>query len=354
MTAQQTLDDAKDAYNYLFQRNSAEQVDAAKLALAQAQQSLERAQKAFDAVQNKEKDDLDYIKAQSNLSTAQATLYRAQWALDWLTKPPTQADIDQAQAAVTIAEVDLKDAQDKWNFLSEGTGIEPNDLLVATARVQAAETTVNNLYIIAPFDGDILAVKNLPGDLVSSSSEAIVIVNRSQLLVDAPVDEGDISRVAPGQSVSITMDILPEETMTGKVSWIDPIGANSSGVVQYNVRIIFDQVDTRILMGATAYVTIQISQPEDQTAVPVSAVQSDDQGEYVMRMRSDGTLERIDVISGLIVDDRVLATGELASGDQVQLITTTASSSSNQFGGIMDMGGGGVVVNEDRGGPPNQ
>ena len=63
-------------------------------------------------------------------------------------------------------------------FPYEGTGIEPNDLLVATAGCRLLETTVNNLYIIAPLDaGDILAVKNLPGDLASSSSEAIVIVN---------------------------------------------------------------------------------------------------------------------------------------------------------------------------------
>ena len=127
---------------------------------------------------------------------------------------------------------------------------------------------------------------------------------------------------------------------TGKVSYIDPIGVSSSGVVNYTVRIELDEPDPQIYIGATATVIITTSNPQDKLFVAVSAVLNDAQGEYVMRVKNDGSAERVDVVTGDISNETVFITGDLAKGDQVQLFTANTSETTTEqnrgglFGGM--------------------
>jgi len=116
-------------------------------------------------------------------------------------------------------------------------------------------------------------------------------------------------------------------------------------VVNYTVRVELDKADPSILIGATASVTIQISDAQTTLFVPVAAVQSDAQGEYVIRITNNGQ-ERVSVVSGQIVDQTVVVKGDLKAGDVVQLFTSTSSTSStgntNRDGGFIP-GGGGMI-----------
>ena len=102
----------------------------------------------------------------------------------------------------------------------------------------------------------------------------------------------------------------------------------------------------QILIGQTANVSIQTSEPHTVLYVPVTAVQSDAQGEYVIRVKADGTQERVTVISGTITDNLVVVVGDLQANDQVILYSSTSSTSStnqsgNDRGGFMIGAGGG-------------
>jgi multidrug efflux pump subunit AcrA (membrane-fusion protein) len=70
--------------------------------------------------------------------------------------------------------------------------------------------------------------------------------------------------------------------------------------------------------------------------VPVNAVQFDNQGEFVNRVRADGTTERVDVVSGQTEDEWVIVTGSLQPGDTVQVKApepTTPGGRGGPFGG---------------------
>jgi HlyD family secretion protein/macrolide-specific efflux system membrane fusion protein len=78
--------------------------------------------------------------------------------------------------------------------------------------------------------------------------------------------------------------------------------------------------------------------------IPVTAVQSDAQGEYVVRVKSDGSQERVTVVSGTITDNLVVVVGDLQAKDKVLLYSSTSSTSSqtsNNRGGFLLGGGGG-------------
>jgi multidrug efflux system membrane fusion protein len=60
-------------------------------------------------------------------------------------------------------------------------------------------------------------------------------------------------------------------------------------------------------------------------AVPITAIQNDDKGEYVWLIKEDGSTTRVDVVGGSIVGDLVTVTGDLKEGDRI----STAQSSGN-------------------------
>jgi HlyD family secretion protein len=159
----------------------------------------------------------------------------------------------------------------------------------------------------------------------------VALANRSLLRVDAQVDETDIGQIKVGNPVTLTLDALPDVTLTGKVTWINGGGATVQGLVKYTVRIDINGNDPRVLIGMTANVAIITNMQVGVLAVPLDAVQLDQAGEYVNRVK-DGVVERVKVTSGQIDGDLVVVVGTLKVGDLVQIIPPKASGAS-MFGG---------------------
>jgi len=271
----------------------------------------------------------------------------AQKQLNYYKSTPNSLDSETITADMDLAKAKLDDAQRAYDKLKDGTNTDA--ITSAQAKVDAAQATVDSLKIIAPFDGEVVVIYPRVGDLVNTNTEAAILVNRTSLFVDVSVDETTISAVKIGNPVTVTFDALPNLTITGKVTFINPVGVVSSGVVNYTVRVELDKTDPQILIGQTANVSIQTSAPHTVLYVPVSAVQSDAQGEYVMRVKQDGTQERVTVVSGTITDELVTVAGDLQANDQVLLYSST--SSTNQSSQTTNRGGGFLI---NSGGGPGQ
>lgn len=208
----------------------------------------------------------------------------------------------------------------------------PEDLSAAQARVDSIQSSMDSQSIIAPFDGEVLAIKQIPGDVVSSGAPALLLADRSDLYVDTQVDESDIARIKVGQPALITLDTLPGTTLNGTVSFINPVGELTSGLIKYSVRVELAPVDAPLLLGATADITIQVDASQDKLAVPAAAVQSDKSGEYVVIINSDQSTRRVPVESGALSGDVVVVSGDLKAGERVQSDYKSGLSMPNPFG----------------------
>jgi multidrug efflux pump subunit AcrA (membrane-fusion protein) len=209
----------------------------------------------------------------------------------------------------------------------------PDDLAAAQVKVQSAQAEVNSLTLTAPYSGEVTNVGYLPGDSVNQSTAAVVLVDRSKLYVDLQIDESHVVKLSPGDKATITLEAMPNLALTGSVSYINPVGTSNQGVVYYDVRVVLNQSDPTILIGATADVIIQAGQPQEVLTIPVSAVGSDTQSEYVYVIDSGGNSQQVTVISGQILpDDTVIVSGNLKAGDTVGLLPSSSTGTSN-FGG---------------------
>jgi multidrug efflux pump subunit AcrA (membrane-fusion protein) len=149
------------------------------------------------------------------------------------------------------------------------------------------------------------------------------------------VDESDVANVKLGNQAEVTLDAVAGVTFTGEVSAINPVGEVVSGLVKYKVRVDLDKVEgeTFLPLGTTANVIIQTKAASATLAVPISAIQNDSNGEYVWVIQTDGSSARVDVVSGSIVGDVVVITGDLKEGDRLQLDNTSSFDAPNPLKG---------------------
>lgn len=330
-TAQNNLD-ALDYHRAsdVYIKNLQAQILVAQKTLTLATRRYKEVQHHFDGDAQKTQAILDMTNAQMNLNSLQATL-------NWVTASATQADYDSAKAKLDVARAALEDARRNRDNVKNGA--DPLKLAAAQAKVTAAQATVNTMYIIAPFDGEVISVQAGAGNSVNSADSAVELVDRETLKVETLVDETNISSVSVGNPAEISMDSLPGVVLTGKVGRIKRIGTVVNGLVKYTVVILIDPTDKPVLFGATVNVTITTGEPHSMLAVPVGAVLSDSKGEYVLRTTADGNSERIDIQSGDLSGNLVTitTTGNLKEGDQIEIGSGTTNNNNNNNPG----GGGG-------------
>jgi len=296
--------------------------------LAQTVIDLRTAQEAYD----KAEDYLHYLQTSKKVPQTETRVHTETKSNSWiytyktkLYKGPAPEDwIIEAENDLALKKAELQDAQHTYDRLKDGPNAQ--DVAAAQAKVEAAQATVDSMRVIAPFDGQVLYIESLPGDVVEAVTSAIDIANLDHLYIETQVDESDIANVAAGDPITATLDAVNGLQLTGQVAAVDPVGQEDSGLVKYTVLVEVDPVteDVFLPLGATANVTIQLGPATAALAVPTALVQHDAKGDYVLVVQSDGSTIRVDVVTATIDGDLVLVTGDLKAGDT---LTTTAGGS---------------------------
>ena len=123
--------------------------------------------------------------------------------------------------------------------------------------VKEAQVAVENMRIIAPFDGTVLKKNADVGEIVaplagaaSSKAAVVTIADMSSLEVEADVSEANITRVSPEQSCEIPSMPIRTASYPGYVNKIVPTADRAKATVM--VKIKFKEYDKRVLpdMGA--------------------------------------------------------------------------------------------------------
>ena len=312
-----------------------ENVKASSTDLAQATIDLKDAQEAYDKAASY----LKYLQNSKKVPQSETKLFletkRNSWMYVYKTKtfkgPAPEDWIVEAQNDMALKKGQLDDAQRTYDRLQAGPSSQ--DVVAAQAKVDAAQATVDSMSVIAPFDGEVLYVTSQPGDVVDTGASAINVADLDHLYVEAQVDESDVANVNVGQKADITLDALAGSTLAGQVTQVNPVGEDVSGLVKYTVRIDLDKVadQTFVPLGTTANIVIHVKDATASLAVPISAVQNDSKGEYVMVVQSDGSAKRVDIVSGTIVGDLVAVTGDLKAGQHIQIDQSSSFNAPNPF-----------------------
>ena len=207
---------------------------------------------------------------------------------------------------------------------SSASGILPSG--VADGTKDQAKAHVSDATITAPMSGTVIGTPLKAGQTISTgiSTQMIIatIADLSDLEIYLTVDETDIGSIKQGAKVEFTVDSKPGETFTGYVSEIAKgtkgnMGATSNSVVYYTVKVqIPENISNNFLPSMTARATIFGEDIKNTLVVPLTAVRTDKQGEYVYVIK-DGQPVRTAVSTGVTGDTNVQILKGLSEGDEI-------------------------------------
>jgi len=167
------------------------------------------------------------------------------------------------------------DVVKKGQVLAQMSSTERAALLDA-ARARGAETmkrweeAYKMAPLLAPLDGTIIVRSVEPGQTVTTADPVVVLSDR--LIVEALVDETDLSMIKIGQRTAIQLDAYPKEVFEGKVDHITFESKLENNVNVYEIDVLPEKVPPSFRSGMTANITFIVKEEKNTLLVPSEAV----------------------------------------------------------------------------------
>ncbi|GAB4505332.1 MAG: hypothetical protein Fur0043_23270 [Anaerolineales bacterium] len=231
---------------------------------------------------------------------------------------PDEEQKAEADEDVALRKAEMEEARRTYERLANGPN--PQDVAAAEARILAAQATLEQTRIVAPFEGVVTESLVQPGNRVASGQAAFQLHDLTSLLVDLEVSEMDINRVALHQEVTLRFEAIPDREYEGEVVEVAGAARRSAGGVNFRVTVKVKDSDGQIKPGMNAEAKIHVQQRQNVLLLPNRAIRMRDGQKVVYLLREDGTLEAVPVRLGAISEEYSEATNDtLQAGDVVVL-----------------------------------
>jgi len=181
------------------------------------------------------------------LDDAWADYYKA---IQWAT---LESSLESSQA-------ELNQAQKEYDTLSSGSNGDEKALAeaqfeAARANLAAARAALADVELRAPFDGTVAGLKVKGGETVSPGQVVLSVADFSSWIVKTTdLTELDVVDISEGQSVTITLDAIPDQAIEGQVQSIGENYTEKQGDVVYEVTVELTETLPNMRWGMTSVV----------------------------------------------------------------------------------------------------
>ena len=185
----------------------------------------------------------------------------------------------------------------------------------AQAAVRSQSVRMNDTKVRAGISGTINKKMVEPGAVVSPGTPLFEIVNINSLKLAVLVDESQVGRIQIGQQVDINVNVLPDETFIGRISFIAP---KSDASLNFPVEVeVANNGQLKAGMYATAlFKTNYGAENQNMLTVPAEAfVNGVSSGQLFIVQ--NGVAKLVKVQTGKVYGDKVQIISGLNGGEQV-------------------------------------
>jgi len=209
---------------------------------------------------NLAKSEADVERLAVTVADAQTQLNRARDLHDRSLIP--QTDFEAAEVALRSADAQKHSAEAQ--------------VTQARAALNQAQVNLEKTVITAPIDGFVVSRSVDVGQTVAASLQAptlfVIAADLTKMQVNAGIDESDVGRVQPGQTVTFHVDAYPNDTFSGTVTQVRLNPILQQNVVTYATVIGVTNTDLKLKPGMTATVNIETARRDDVLRVPSAAL----------------------------------------------------------------------------------
>lgn len=190
---------------------------------------------------------------QSELGQAHASLEGAK--ADYETAKINFDRNNQLFQAGAISKQEFEQSQSKLNAAQTAKNVCEAQLKQAQSITAQSEIQLENGIIVSPISGTVTAKIANVGEVVSSGTPLLTVVNPATLLVNAYLPEDQIGQVKTGQKVLIKIPEIPDKKYEGEITVMDSVVDPSSKTVL--VKVNFSNTDAQLKPGMFAEVGIR-------------------------------------------------------------------------------------------------
>lgn len=185
--------------------------------------------------------------------------------------------------------------------------------------------------IVSPVSGIVTQKLVVAQQYVAQGEPLLELTDLSVVWVEADVYEQNLSSVAIGQRVAVTTPAIPGVTLTGEVSFVQPVVAGDTRTTR--VRIELPNENKQLKPEMFVNVRIAGSTARPVLTVPASAIVDRGQqqlvwveagaGRYMPRAVTTGarTGDRVEIVAGLSRGEKVVVEGGFLLDSEAQLRT---------------------------------
>jgi membrane fusion protein (multidrug efflux system) len=202
------------------------------------------------------------------------------------------------------------------------------DVLAAQAAVQTAELNLGYTRIHSAIDGRVGATAVTQGNLVGPNSGVLAnVVQLDPIRVVFSVSDRDLLYAQRRWGVQLAEELvrrfvptlhLPDESdypEPGRIEFIDNRFDPTTGTVA--VRAIFPNPQELLLPGQLVTVRVRAETAERRPVVPMSAVQQDREGRYVLVLDADNRVQQRRIETGAQIEQRWVVEKGLREGETI-------------------------------------
>lgn len=227
-----------------------------------------------------------------------------------------QAELASQQATLSLAQAEYK----RYQALFEQQQVSALDyerkkaeLAQAKAALSLIQAKLRQRQIRAPFSG-VLGLRQFSvGDVLQANQALVRLNSMTSLKAEIKIPETNNALVSLKQQVLLTLDAVPNVTLTGQVTAIEPsLEANTRALV---VRVFIAKGDSRVREGMTARARLLLNDA-NVVMVPEQALVAQN-GQFVVYVVKDNIAKAQKVSLGKREVGRVEVTQGLQAGDVI-------------------------------------
>lgn len=229
----------------------------------------------------------------------------------------SKKDLDAAKTTLDNAEIDLNKAQTNLSLLEQNSGETQSVASVAqaAANLNSTQIQLNDATITAPIAGVVSAKDAEVGEMTSSSSGTVTIIDSSSLIAQITVPDKVVGKLQIGQTVTVGISAAGSEDVKAVIDSISPDVDSKNNY--YIVKVKIDNSNGSLKAGMFAKVSIPDQQKDNATIVPNEALKVENGVKYLYTVESS-KIKRVVVETG-IANDKIteITTASVKPGTEI-------------------------------------
>lgn len=224
---------------------------------------------------------------------------------------------------------------------------QQNNRITQNDQIQEVEEKLGEVVVTSPISGVITSVNVESGDTYEGGA-LFVVQDTEHFIVDATVDEYDISDISKDLKAVVKTDATDDIELNGVVTFVAPApntsnsasntgttntssmssGTSSSG---YEIQITLNENNERLRIGMTAKTSIILESAEDVYAVAYDCVKTDEEGNTYVEVLNNSSINNKTDTESMDKNNRIHTQSMDISNKYIQIVYVEVGMESDYY-----------------------